>query len=988
MDAGVISYLKDQSLYFEKLSEDKYFLFQEINNLAQDQINYLIDFYKNRLGSLNIIRLAILKILRSGDQITEDKIQEIKDKFKSKDTHYFEQYFGENILNFIKNYRTPNGGDPFQSWPSLFRCLYSFRYYGEIKENVNACFTDMANYVVSELSLSNYTFDITGFDGPQNQGQINAFVAIFPQELKKYNNAVNYSLEFDKGKFFAGVNISRNNKINIEVPAEFKFKEYSTIEEVINVLKNANDFVSDNNTKLIEKYKKMQNYLLDDLYKFIENSIKIKNNDLNNATRIPIVGTYRSHSYKARFGAGKFSRAPWFAFLSHGQEIQRGIYPVILYNTEFNINNFEICYGISETNVPGTQWLSKFLNNLPHSSCKKYPASYVKNAYTINNIEDLKNNTDSIMHDIDEILDNYSENFEHITLGNISNIENNFSEALKNLFWYQAIGLSMYLNGKDKTYKVRDIKSQPLVSAYANQKDSQNVYTTVILQLQSHTNPDSKTVNYSQKIQPELFDKDENAEWYLTEKGKEYIELNLSDYLEALKNHNFYKAKRQGIHYWMLSAGEHAYMWEDFQKNSIIAVGWDEWNLGSIENYQTKNDLQQKMIEYNPESSNMNNALCLWQFANEMQVDDIVYIKNTQTKISGRGVVESDYIYDEARDRYKHVRKVKWTHIGEWETGSKWAIKTLTDITPYTEDVEKLENLFNVDIKEENEDFDLYSEEDFLNDVFMNKRQYNILKNLLLNKKNIILQGAPGVGKTYTAKRLCYSILGRRDTSRVEMIQFHQSYGYEDFIMGYRPSSNSFELKEGPFYKFCKRAEEDSDNKYFFIIDEINRGKLSKIFGELLMLIEPDKRGQTLRLLYKDEQFSVPKNVYIIGMMNTADRSIAMIDYALRRRFAFYEFTPAFETDSFRIYKSKFNNHRYNALIDEIIRLNQVISEDSSLGTGFQIGHSYFCNTKAIDDEWLNSVVDYEIIPLLKEYWFDEENKVKEWTSRLKNAIR
>ena len=163
-------------------------------------------------------------------------------------------------------------------------------------------------------------------------------------------------------------------------------------------------------------------------------------------------------------------------------------------------------------------------------------------------------------------------------------------------------------------------------------------------------------------------------------------------------------------------------------------------------------------------------------------------------------------------------------------------------------------------------------------------------------------------------------------------------------------------------------------------------GKLSKIFGELLMLIEPDKRGQTLRLLYKDEEFSVPKNLYIIGMMNTADRSIAMIDYALRRRFAFYEFKPAF--DSFRRYKEKFNNEKYNALINVISNLNKEITDDCSLGSGFQIGHSYFCNNKEINDEWLNCIVEYEIIPLLKEYWFDEQSKVVTWSEKLKSAIR
>jgi 5-methylcytosine-specific restriction protein B len=131
---------------------------------------------------------------------------------------------------------------------------------------------------------------------------------------------------------------------------------------------------------------------------------------------------------------------------------------------------------------------------------------------------------------------------------------------------------------------------------------------------------------------------------------------------------------------------------------------------------------------------------------------------------------------------------------------------------------------------------------------------------LLRTKKNIILQGAPGVGKTYAAKRLAYSIMGVKDVERVMMVQFHQSYSYEDFIMGFRPSATGFELKKGAFYNFCKKAEIDSDNEYFFIIDEINRGNLSKIFGELFMLIENDKRGNALQLLYSDEKFAVPKN--------------------------------------------------------------------------------------------------------------------------------
>lgn len=263
---------------------------------------------------------------------------------------------------------------------------------------------------------------------------------------------------------------------------------------------------------------------------------------------------------------------------------------------------------------------------------------------------------------------------------------------------------------------------------------------------------------------------------------------------------------------------------------------------------------------------------------------------------------------------------------------------------------------------------------------------------LLKTKKNIILQGAPGVGKTYAAKRLAYSMMGVKDISRVKLVQFHQSYSYEDFIEGYRPSGAGFELVKGAFYSFCKKAADDQDNDYFFIIDEINRGNLSKIFGELFMLIESDKRGpeNKLQLLYSHELFCVPTNVHIIGMMNTADRSLAMLDYALRRRFAFVELGPAFESDGFRDYCADLDNPRFEALVREVESLNRAITEDESLGEGFCIGHSYFCNMDAdtCTDAALASIVDYELISMLKEYWFDEPGKVREWSDRLRRSLR
>ena len=235
----------------------------------------------------------------------------------------------------------------------------------------------------------------------------------------------------------------------------------------------------------------------------------------------------------------------------------------------------------------------------------------------------------------------------------------------------------------------------------------------------------------------------------------------------------------------------------------------------------------------------------------------------------------------------------------------------------------------------EKDSYEKYGETDFLNDVYMSKERYSNLVSILENKKNIILQGAPGVGKTFAAKRLAYSMMGKKDESRIEFVQFHQNYSYEDFVMGYKPNDTGFELKNGIFYRFCQKAANQPSQKYFFIIDEINRGNMSKIFGELLMLIEKDYRGTKATLAYNGMPFSVPENLYIIGMMNTADRSLAMIDYALRRRFSFFEMTPGFETEGFIKYQNGIGNDTLDELISRICDLNKEISLDKALGKGF-----------------------------------------------------
>jgi hypothetical protein len=182
-----------------------------------------------------------------------------------------------------------------------------------------------------------------------------------------------------------------------------------------------------------------------------------------------------------------------------------------------------------------------------------------------------------------------------------------------------------------------------------------------------------------------------------------------------------------------------------------------------------------------------------------------------------------------------------------------------------------------------------FTKADALKDLFMTEAELEVILARLMRKKAIILQGPPGVGKTFIAHRLAFALMGERDEHRVGMVQFHPSYGYEDFVQGYRPTRAGLERRDGVFCEFARLARNDPGRKWFFIIDEINRGNLAKIFGELLMLLEADKRGpeHAIPLTYseKGETFDFPANIHLIGTMNTADRSLAMVDYALRRRF-------------------------------------------------------------------------------------------------------
>ena len=466
----------------------------------------------------------------------------------------------------------------------------------------------------------------------------------------------------------------------------------------------------------------------------------------------------------------------------------------------------------------------------------------------------------------------------------------------------------------------------------------------------------------------------------------------LSDLVKAYKdvvaeNLDFTSENNFKKNHWVIGCGVNSNQWENFKKNNLIAIGWD--NLGDLSKFKSKQDIFDKLKdEYRSDENDpdpRNDALCCYDFVNTMKVNDVVFVKKGTSKLIAYGRIIGDYRYDENLNDYRSIRSVEWINITEKDikpiTG-----KTLTNFNKYPETVD----LFLKLMSNENND---KREAEELKDTFFSEEFFNNIIATLKVKKNIILQGPPGTGKTFISKKIANKIAGKKEN--IFSLQFHHSYSYEEFVIGYKPNSEgNFAIQKGSLIQICEKAQQNESENFVMFIDEINRANISKVFGELLSLIENDKRGpeNAVKILYSenDMNFYIPSNLYFICAMNTADRSLTMVDYALRRRFSFFEFNPEFNKPEF---KNFLNNKNVNAktidrIVNNISKVNQQISDDNfELGDGYCIGHSYFCPkgnlSDSCGDQWYEQIIEYEIKPLINEYYFDKPDQASEFIDTL-----
>ena len=977
-------YITDLGQQYQSYSDQPDTLYEAINNLPKNVVEEIYKEYGDPdrdFKPVNLLRAEIARLLLQGEVINEILIDDIKEKIRIKDVDYFKLY-NESFLKQLQEYELFKR-DLFANWQNPWSLFYGFFYRGTLKETVLNYLEQIAKDLISKLDLKDYTFHKVDFQGASNFGSTGCWLALYPVTKDSHKDSYQFFIRFG-AKSEAG----QMAGWSIKEPKPNNLKVINSYEEGCNLLEELKPAITKLNKESRNYFKFAPGSQASEWERFhADNIIAIDFNfdDLNKFE------TREEMNKEIGLKDDDKSNKTWNLWLFKTANIGDVVFATKGVNTCLGIGIIEGNYvfeGIwdSFNHRRKVKWITDKVYQYKSNTLKKYKNLFRPDTFSPTVVYDFILNEYVRMYP--ELATVFTENDLLIQPIEVETFEvENQKQGPKFVKFFNPLLKVLNKVGEGKPADITKLVIDEFNFTKAELEEKSKTGVPLIYNQVAWARNYLKDGGY--------ISNEKRGIWALTEfgKNKSLTDKEAYDLFRDIQSRytkdeeviqieaNQIEEDTEPLNFWWLNANPKIWSISNHTE-------------GQRQTYTTHNEKGNKRRIYK-------------YFEAAKEGDLIIGYESTPTKQIKAiyEVTKGIHNTDKGEEiEFELVEKleipVHWNDLKNNPTLQKCEvfINNQGSLFKLSEDeydiireiidnkniiTEKLLQSSNIKKYKFKEDTDkpFISESDFLQTVALLKR-----------KKNVILQGPPGVGKTFIARKLAYEIMQEVKDANIEMVQFHQSYSYEDFIQGLRPTQNGgFDLRDGIFYSFCQRALAHPDRPFFFIIDEINRGNLSKIFGELMMLIEADKREEkfALKLTYaedEEDRFYVPANLYIIGTMNTADRSLAIVDYALRRRFAFVTLQPDYGVNFRSFLSSKgLTEPMVEHICSSVIKVNDKVKEDVNLGEGFQIGHSYFCTFNSSEDEnkWWNEILSFELKPLLEEIWFDNSAKVSEILKQL-----